>query len=497
MPNPFADCGTIMSGERFIGRQDELRLVDGRLFGEGGFGSLAVIGLPRIGKSSLLAEAVRKAEPKLGALRAVVVREDVGAFGSIDDLFHSLIENLAEKLRERGLATEAVESRAARALEASPITFERVREVFRRIRQAGVRAVCILDEFDAGRYLFTGARQCFHWLRELCSNPEFKAAFVFASKRRLADVARLAGHESDYWANVLMSLTLRPFSPEDRTTFSERLEASGVVADTETSGEVSLVCGRHPYLLDAYAFHAWERVSRGDALGAAWFGESMRGVVREYFQQVTTILRDGSMLGNLVQVIAGPQWSVGPDEVDALVDYGVLSVEEGPRLRGFSEGFEEYVRFVEHSVEIWPLWRNTERALREGLETLLIEAFGESWPSEFKKARPKLAKLIEECEDKMSKEHARFGPRAVSTMLAYTYPLDLFQIMGADWARLGEPLLGRDKQSWGVKFALLSKVRTPLAHNRDEAVAEFERIQAEGICREILQRYEAWNSSVR
>lgn len=496
MPNPFADYGTVISGERFIGRQKELRLVEDRLFGESGFGSLAVIGLPRIGKTSLLAEAVRKAEPKLGTLRAVVVREDVGAFGSIDDLFHSLIENLVERLRERGLATKAVELAAARALKASPITFERVRDVFRRIRQEGMRAVCILDEFDAGRYLFAGAAQCFHWLRELCSNPEFKAAFVFASKRRLADVARLAGHNSDYWANVLMSLTLRPFSHEDITTISERLEASGVLANPEASREISAICGRHPYLLDAYAFHAWERASLKQALDAAWFHESMREVVHEYFQQVITILRDGPMLGNLVQVIAGPQWSVGPDDVDELVDYGVLSVEEGPRLRAFSEGFEEYVRFVEQSVEIWPLWRSTERALRDGLETLLSKEFGESWPSEVKKKYPNLAKLIRECEDKMSKEHARFGPRAVSSILAYGYPSDLYQIMGAYWARLGEPLLGSDKQGWAVKFALLSKVRTPLAHNRDEAVEQCERIQAEGICREILRRYEAWKSSV-
>ena len=66
--------------------------------------------------------------------------------------------------------------------------------------------------------------------------------------------------------------------------------------------------------------------------------------------------------------------------------------------------------------------------------------------------------------------------------------MDLFQIMAADWASLGEPILGTDKQAWSIKFGLLAKVRTPLAHNRSEAVQEGERLQAEGICRELLGR---------
>ena len=62
-------------------------------------------------------------------------------------------------------------------------------------------------------------------------------------------------------------------------------------------------------------------------------------------------------------------------------------------------------------------------------------------------------------------------------------------IMSTDWTNLGESLLGKDKQGWSTKFNILSKVRNPLAHNRSESVADGERKQAEGICREILNRY--------
>ena len=71
------------------------------------------------------------------------------------------------------------------------------------------------------------------------------------------------------------------------------------------------------------------------------------------------------------------------------------------------------------------------------------------------------------------------------SLLAYTYPQQLFALMAVDWKRFGEPLLGTDRQRWAMNFTLLSKMRTPLAHNR-ESVSDGERNQARGICQEII-----------
>jgi hypothetical protein len=58
--------------------------------------------------------------------------------------------------------------------------------------------------------------------------------------------------------------------------------------------------------------------------------------------------------------------------------------------------------------------------------------------------------------------------------------------MTIDWVELGQSLLGKDKNYWAVKFDLLAKARSPLAHNREEAITAAEKIQVEGICQEIL-----------
>lgn len=490
LTNPYADFGATITGERFIGRAAELRTIDNRIFGSAGFGSIAVVGLPRIGKTSLVSEAIRRAEPRAADLRSVVVRVDVGAFSSVDGLFRSLVEELIGGVRSRGLGNELFESRVKSALAAPQIGFNEVRAVFRALRQAEVRPVCVLDEFDAGRRVFEKTPQCFHWLRELCSNPQFKAAVVLIAKRRLQDVARLAGYQSDYWANVLMSLHLKPFSNDEVEGFFTALEDAGVPMQERERSELVSMCGGHPFLLDEFGYYACEHVYQGRQIGLKWIIVTCGKLVRGYLHQVSNILKDGPMLSKAVQVLVGPQWDVTSEDVDALSELGVVLQDENGALRGFSRTFEDHLRLVERRIDIWPLWRDTERVLREFLERKLEETFGAPWPEALIRARPKLKRLITDCQEKRDREKQRFGTRPVPSLLAYTYPMDLYQLMAVDWTALGEPLLGRDRQAWAFKFNVLSKVRTPLAHNREEAVDDGERTQAKGVCKEILERYD-------
>lgn len=488
--NPHADFGGTVTGTRFIGRESELRTIKGRIFGAGAFGSIALVGLPRIGKTSLISETIRREELESNGQRPIMVRVDVGAFNSADGLFRYLLENLRGSIRSRKLDNELLERRVKEAFAKSAIDFNAIRTVFKSIRQTGARVVCVLDEFDAGRRVFKDAPELFHWLRELCSNPEFKAAVVLVAKRRLQDVARLAGYESNYWANVLMTLPLRPFDDDDVATVFSNLENEGILLDEAERSEVLALAGGHPYLLDAFAYYAWEHVKHGGDINVDWIGAVFTEKVREYFQQVSTILEDGPMLSKVIQVLLGPQWDITDQDVDALREFGIL-YEENCALRGFSASFEGYLRILERNVDLWPLWRDTERALRGGLERRLERTYGSAWPNAVGKSQPKLKPVIEACQEKRSREQSRFSPRnAESSLLAYGYPMDLYKLMGANWASLGEPLLGKDRQGWAMKFSVLSKVRTPLAHNRAESVGEGERKQAEGICHEILERFQ-------
>ena len=488
-PNPYADFGSTITGPRFIGRENELRNIKARIFGTGGFGSIAIIGLPRIGKTSLVSEAIRRATSDAPGQSIIVARVDVGAFGSADSLLRCLVEDLIEGMCVEKIGSELAQKRMNEILARSAIDFSAVRTVFKSLRQAGIRPVCVLDEFDAGRRVFKDTPRFFHWLRELCSNPEFKAAVVLVAKRRLQDISRLAGYESNYWANVLMTLSLKQFSDGDVIKFLSELEQRNIFLDEMERREVLSFTGCHPYLLDIFGYHAWDHEKRGGRIDINWIETTCVKLAREYHQQVTEVLEDGPMLSKAIQVIVGPQWDVTAEDVAALCELGVLRDGDGI-LRGFSRAFEDHLRIMGRSIDIWPLWRDTERALRDVLERNLEGNFGPVWPNALGKARPKLKPMIDECRKLRDAEQKKFGFRnAEPSLLSYSYPMDLYKIMSANWTNLGEPLLGKDKQSWGLKFNILAKVRNPLAHNRSESVDDGDRKQAEGICREILNRY--------
>ena len=486
--NPYADFGCTVTGQRFIGRENELRTIEGRVFGPRGFGSIAVVGLPRVGKTSLVSEAIRRAVSGARA-KVVVVRVDVGLFDSADGLLRCLVEELAEGLRSAKLGSELIERRVNDVLNGVTIDFGAVRSVFKSLQQAEVRPVCVLDEFDAGRRVFRDTPRFFHWLRELCSNPEFKAAVLLIAKRRLQDISRLAGYESNYWANVLMTLPVKFFSEPEIAIFFSELEKEGILLGEAERREVLIMTGGHPYLLDAFGYHIWEHVDYGRKISVDRIRSICCNLARGYHEQVAEILGDGPMLSKLVQVLVGPQWDVTQEDVTALREVGALREEDGV-LHGFSPAFEDHLRVVDLGIDTWSLWRDTERVLRDVLERNLEVKFGPEWPIALGKAQPKLGPMIEEFRKKRDREQQKFGfGNAESSLLSYSYPMELYQIMASDWTNLGEPLLGKNRQGWSMKFTILSKVRTPLAHNRTESVDEGERKQAEGICREILNRF--------
>ena len=91
--NPFADYGSIVRGDRFVGRKKELNTIKQRVLGPN-YGNLAIMGLPRIGKSSLAWEGIleRKGE---GTLQ--IMKEDmVDTF--IDDMAHLDLEAEQKKV---------------------------------------------------------------------------------------------------------------------------------------------------------------------------------------------------------------------------------------------------------------------------------------------------------------------------------------------------------------------------------------------------------------
>ena len=91
MKNPFAGFGKVILGDRLVGREEEIRNLTRGLAENNG--SVAVIGTPRIGKTSLVQEVCRRlsasTEPRVARFEI-----DLSTIPDSVELFLRINENL-------------------------------------------------------------------------------------------------------------------------------------------------------------------------------------------------------------------------------------------------------------------------------------------------------------------------------------------------------------------------------------------------------------------
>jgi hypothetical protein len=356
---------------------------------------------------------------------------------------------------------------------------------FRCFKKIKIRPIVILDEFDAVRK-FSNAQTCFHILRELASNPDFKIGLVLIAKRELSEISQLSGHDSDYWSNVLLTINVRTFRADEAEESIKRLDQAGVQCTEELISQMFHRCGNHPYLLDLFGFHAVQH-KRGKNESSNGFDTQFAPELNSYFTQVEEVLRGGRRLKDLVQILIGPVLDANDLAIQALIKYGALEESTDGEIAPFAPAFLDHLRCIERSVDYWPLWRDTERGLREALTIQLETTYGSDWEERILEKNPRLSSLFQSCRKMIADDRRKFGIRVSTKILDYTYPMQLYEIMASNWHRLGTDMLGGDCKAWASKFSLLAKVRTPLAHNRAQVVTENEKAAAQMYCNEILE----------
>src|SRR5262249_23305845 len=138
------------------------------------------------------------------------------------------------------------------------------------------------------------------------------------------------------------------------------------------------------------------------------------------------------------------------------------------------------------STDAWQTWTKVENGLRDLVERRLVEEFGTGWEDEGRRQKPKLAKLLDECDGRRKREQRSYGPLASQRLGDFAYPRDLCSLINGFWP-VFRGALGHDTRYWNDRFELFAKVRNPMAHNRISAVSSAERQTFLGYCEELME----------
>lgn len=485
--NPFADYGSIVRGERFIGRQTSLQVLENRVIGPSEPGNLAIIGDHKIGKSSLVYKAIIERKDDLIDRAFLPIWINLATYDQSPVFFRSLVTRCCDELRDLEWLSNPIQKAAERALQDEASWgegYSLIQRFFEKIRQDNKRIIFILDEFDHARNLFKDNTAGFQGLRELSYRPEWRVTFVTTSRRTIRDI-ELQTQAISTFDGIFHKHYLGMFDDSGLREFFTKLSLAGFPVEPRARSRIDFYCGGHPYLLETLGYEIVEALRERQPFDVDRIAQRVRSSFLDQYDRMTELLREDGTLNKLLQILFGPVVDAQQTDVDELLRYGLIKASNQNIYVAYSTHFQTYLKLIERQTELWPSWREAELALRSLITAKMLDQYGEQWIAKLERARPNLKRIFDTCREAQRKEEAAFAGRASRNLIDFTYPKDLFSIISAEWNAF-RSTLGRDKGYWDQRAQLLAKIRTPLAHNRDAVLYDYERQIAAGYCREIL-----------
>ena len=508
--NPFSDYGTIVTHDRFVGRTKEIDAIRNRVLGAS-YGNISIVGLPRIGKSSLVWNSIFLDKEKLLSENVILIWVSFGEYSNLQEVFDDVIFEINETLGGNELAFEL--KKLEEKINDGDTNIEKrryLKRYFKLLKRKGLKIILAFDEFDNSGSILN--LQDFQFLRELSYNVETKVCLVTISRKSIQELEPENGALSNFY-QIFTDLRLKMFSNEDIDLYWLRVAKFGVSVSKEYQESINEYCGDHPYLLDVVNHEVFNNISQIDLNLDATFLQTIDNLRLKLFNEFEAILKLMNYEGlgdKLMQMIVGPVYDINQRDVEKLLKYDIVqNKNEFENYSSFSRFFIDYLILKSNSVDVWPLWSQVEKGMRDLIKKELFESHGENWEEVFRNKFGKeitlpdglKAKKIEVLDGtptllgligERNRSIKLFGELASNHLIDYSLPrhmYDDFMIKNWPWY---EKVLGGQKGDWKSVFSLLGKIRNPLAHNNPEFLTDSDKNLAEGYCKKILDKIRIW-----
>jgi predicted Ser/Thr protein kinase len=252
--NPYLNRVAIRDPRQFYGRRREIAKIFSRI-GASRPQSISIVGDRRIGKSSLLnqifhSEVRAQHFDDQGQYVFLFIDLQQRRHISPDDLFQDVFSQLADALGEEAVAGIAP-------------SFDGMRKVLARLRDAGKRLIILFDEFDA---VTTNRRfdlDFYSFLRAAANN--YDVAYVTSSNRDLQELCHTALIADSPFFNIFTNVYLRAFAPaEARQLIAEPSAAAGVPLEFYAR-DILDIAGYFPFFLQIACSSYFDALVEGAA----------------------------------------------------------------------------------------------------------------------------------------------------------------------------------------------------------------------------------------
>lgn len=515
--NPFLGVGSVVYDEQFIGRESSLQLIDRMItIPKRILKAIAIVGYPRIGKTSLAYHSIECRKDKLLATKKIPIWINFGTYKHIFDFFQDLVRQALKKFNEIQLKDSRLEDSYKKVFsyQNSPDSWtgfiSELRCFFEWAAGTGYQLIYVLDEFDSARILFHQRHAELLAFRDLASLPQFKMTFMTISRRSVREIELKAlGIPT---GNSVLDLViqkkeyLKMYQTSELSQYFKLYNKIGFNLTPPQKKRIEYYCGGHPFLLASLGLELVEAFKSGLPTDVdVIFKRSTAMAFDNYYKQLVELLKEDGTYQKMLEIIFGPIETVTQETIDELcVNYTLL--KPNPNLLqlndliAFSEHFTEYLRHLRRKEAFWPIWAELEVKMREIITSVFKRRYRTRWfdviterHRDFCEKAIQLRQIAERREDS-----------TIDNLLYYFDAQPLFEVIlntrttdptdrRTSWDLFREdpnnkqskPIFG-DKSVFTEKMKDIMLIRNPYAHNRFETIKPTTLDQVVLDCRKLI-----------
>lgn len=503
--NPFNQKGRIVTGEAFIGRRHSLLNVYRNVTDLPIPNNLAIIGYPRIGKSSLAKQSIICQKEELLNYNKIPIWLEFSTFSSRESFFRYLVRYSLDTMVHAKLADDTIIDCAKQVVSYNKdwddLKYD-VCKYFEVVRSKGYFTIFILDEFDEARHKFKNNMEAFKQLRDLgYDGDRYGVAFVTTSRRSIKEIETQSNCSSTL-DGIFNKEYLKMYDTNEMNEYYSHYSKVGLHLSDAQKLKIEYYCGGHPFLLANIGFEIIEHYKQGQLdINIDLVFEKIRLSFLNYYEHLIGLLKEDNTYEKMLQILFGPMLSVTDDDVIELRDiYGLLKDDNLPSkdqgLIAFSGHFQDHLSNLGRKIEFWPLWTSLETTLRDLIAKVFVKKHSENWLAKLLEMFPVFfngteidGRVFEGAIQKRAKSKEDYRS---DNLLDYLDAQPLFEIILSKngWNNYFRDIFGGDKNKIVLqkKIELIVKIRNPYAHSRFRSIKPETVQQAEIYCKEILEQ---------
>ncbi len=519
--NPFASPTEEAEGEYFAGRKSVLADMHRDIVYPNKISNYHVVGLPRIGKSSLLKAFRKIVQQNHYSLDLVVIYITLDKCENSEAMWREIGKELRKELKRKLSSSNKYaafeEELEFEGVDENNIDYDYVCSVAKSMKTVGFFGLVLIDEFD--NFSTIASKATVGNFRTLFSSSDYGIRAVIASRRMVERIEREV--EGAVNANVstlapifINGCKLKMFNEEDMTDYWTTISKKiGCAISEKYIQEVQYYVGCHPCMLNLFNGNYWTNQKSHNYI---FYNSTDLSINDELVNELHdafswAVWRDmekWQLLRTLILSTWGPDENIPNEELSELDRYGVinknqiLTEPDGPIRIAISRYFTEWMNLKRYILPFGDEWSKAEGNMRNIVKCFCNDMYQGDEAKMINHLETKNAKGIEKeanpkytakgrfdsMREKMRKNRNKY-PDMSSSLIDYSDPSDLPEIFfKREWHWFVQ-VFGNTWNDWHEKFSTINEVRNIKLHN-NPGIPQTRVEIAKKYCHEVNEKTE-------